>query len=170
MESALGVQVNVVRLDIQVEDRGSVEVGQAVGHLGAQAPSLAVRKEGGPAPAQQGPKTAPLTVLHLYVEQLVLLPGPEVPHDVGVRGQASDGLNLVHVLVPLGLACKGPLALLDGVKPVVGAVAYEPHLAGRGLADAVEELEVVLEAEQLVVNDTAGALQLRRYEYLCVPQ
>ena len=93
-----------------------------------------------------------------------------MPHDVGVRGQASDGLHLVHVLVPFGLACKGPLAFLDGVKPVVGSMAHEPHLAGRGLANAVEELEVVLEAEQLVVNDTAGALQLRRDEYLRVPQ
>ena len=89
---------------------------------------------------------------------------------MGVRGQAGDGLHLVHVLVPLGLAREGPLALLDGVQPVVGAVAHEPHLTRRGLADAVEELEVVLEAEKLVVDDTAGALQLRRDEHLRVPQ
>ena len=63
---------------------------------------------------QQVTKAAPLAVLHLDIEELVLLPGPEVANDVGMRGQPCDSLDLVHVLVPLQLAAEGAVALLDG--------------------------------------------------------
>ena len=37
-------------------------------------------------------------------------------------------------------------------------MAHKPNLTGRRPAHPVEELEVVLEAEQFVVDDAAGAL------------